>query len=84
MINANSFGNRDQIEEKIVRFLLEGKYRSEGEIAWNKWKVEEMSGEQAKNRYMILKRNIVGRGQKTFKELLEAMQQRIDQKNNKK
>lgn len=45
MINANSFGNRDQIEEKIVRFLLEGKYRSEGEIAWNKWKVEEMSGE---------------------------------------
>lgn len=33
---------------------------------------------------MILKRNIVGRGQKTFKELLEAMQQRIDQKNNKK
>ena len=78
MISVKSFGSKEIIQKEIIDFIVNSKPKSQADIDWSKMKSSENNSiEQIRNRYFIFKRNIQGRGQKSFKDLIEAMKERV-------
>jgi hypothetical protein len=69
-------GGKEYNEREVVGFVRAQGVRFEGEVDWGRWR-GEISSEEAKNRWMILKRHIQGRGEKSLGELLEMMGKRL-------
>jgi hypothetical protein len=73
-----------ELDELIVEFFIVHKFQSEHEINWKEWEGKENSAEQAKNRYMIMKKMVEGRSVMPFKEIVLELKKRVDKRNSTK
>jgi hypothetical protein len=73
-----------ELDELIVEFFIVHKFQSEHEINWKEWKNKDISSEQAKNRYMIMKKMVEGRSVMPFKEIVLELKNRVDKRKSAK
>ncbi len=69
-----------QLDQLIVEFFIQNKYQSEHDINWKDMKNKDISPEEAKNRYMIMKKMVEGRSVMPFKEIVIELKRRLDKK----
>jgi hypothetical protein len=50
----------------------------EGKLDWKRWRFEDYTAEEAKNRFMILKKLVEGRTLKPFKQVCQEVILKIE------
>ena len=65
------FRNNENLDESLVAFLKREKATEEAKLNWKHWKSKEYTSDEAKNRFMILKKLVEGRTTKPFQKVYE-------------
>lgn len=65
------FRNNETLDEGLAKFLERERAAEESKLEWKRWKSEQYSAEEAKNRFMIVKKLVEGRTVKPFKQVYQ-------------
>ena len=74
------FKNSTDLDSLLLDFLEKQNVNEEVKVNWKKWKHPDYSPEEARNRFMIMKKLIEGRSMKSFPTILEEMRARFKKK----
>ena len=64
------FKNSEDLDSVMLDFLEKQNVTEESKVNWKKWKHKEYSADEARNRFMIMKKLIEGRSMKSFTNVL--------------
>ena len=77
------FRNNNDLDEILVDYLEAQRVNEEAKINWKTWPHEEFTPEEARNRFMILKKIVEGRSRKTFDIIVKELRAKIHRQNKK-
>lgn len=74
------FRSNNDLDEILLAFLEEQNVSEETKVNWKKWRDDDYTPEEARNRFMIMKKLIEGRSVKSFSVILHDMRARLSNK----